>query len=47
MNIRIVKSELKTTAAEHLDITSDLEQDDRDLEETLKAYENQAEDKEE
>lgn len=41
MNIRIiVDSELKTTAAQSLDIKKDLEQKDQSLEETLRAYEN-------
>lgn len=36
-----INSELKVTASKNLDITNDLEQEDKNLEETLKAYETE------
>lgn len=36
-----INSELKVTASKNLDITKDLEQEDKNLEETLKAYETE------
>ena len=36
-----INSELKVTASKNLDITNDLEQEDKNLEETLKAYEKE------
>lgn len=47
MDIRIVKSELKVTASENLNIEEDLEKENASLEETLKLYgENKDEDTE-
>jgi hypothetical protein len=40
MDIRIIKSELHTTASKDLNINEDLTHEDQNLEETLKAYEN-------
>lgn len=36
-----INSELKVTASKNLDIENDLEQEDKNLEETLKAYEKE------
>lgn len=45
MDIRIIRStsELKTTASHDLDIEKDLEQQDKNLTETIKAYEEKKE----
>ena len=39
MDIRIIKSELHTTASQDLNIEQDLMKQDENLQETLKAYE--------
>ena len=36
-----ISSELKTTASESLDVSKDLEQEDKNLEETLQAYDKE------
>jgi len=43
MDIRIIKSELHATASEDLNVEQDLLQPDQNLQETLKAYEEQEE----
>lgn len=35
-----INSELKVTASEDLDVSKDLDQEDKNLQETLKAYES-------
>ena len=47
MDIRIIKSELHTTASKELNIEEDLLMQDQNLQETLKAYDKKSENPEE